>query len=165
MPKAKKKQSPKQGRTVEGGYDGSGKQFTVLVTRFNEFVTKQMLDGCLDQLTRHGVKKEAVDIIWVPGAFELATVARKVAAKKRSDAIICIGCIISGDTPHFEHIARAATKGIADVGHSTGVPTVLGVIACETIEQAVERAGTKMGNKGGNAALTALEMANLMAKL
>jgi len=155
----------KPGRVVEGRFDGSGRRFAVVAGRFNEFITRHMLDACLNALVRHGVRAGDIDVVWVPGSFELATAARGLARKRSADAIICLGCIIRGDTPHFEHISRETARGIAEVGRRTGVPTIFGVLTCETLEQAIERAGAKMGNKGADAALAALEMADLMPRL
>ena len=155
----------KHNRTIEGDFNGSGRRFTVIVGRFNEYITKHLLDGCLNILTRHGTKPGDIDVVWVPGSFELATAAKRVADRRDAGAIICIGCLIRGDTPHFDHISRETAKGIAEVGRRTGVPTIFGVLTCDSIRQAIERAGTKMGNKGGEAAMAALEMAALVEKL
>ncbi|MFN3486068.1 MAG: 6,7-dimethyl-8-ribityllumazine synthase [Planctomycetota bacterium] len=152
-------------RTIEGDYRGEGLRFAVVVSRFNEFITAKLLEGCENTLARHGVRPEQIDVVWVPGALELATAARGLARKRAADAIICLGCILRGDTPHYEHIARETARGIAEVGRRTGVPTLFGVLTCDTLEQAIERAGTKMGNAGRAAALAALEMASLMKKL
>lgn len=152
-------------RAIEGDYRGEGLRFAVVVSRFNEFITAKLLEGCENTLARHGVRPEQIDVVWVPGAFELATAARGIARKRAADAIVCLGCILRGDTPHYEHIARETARGIAEVGRRTGVPTIFGVLTCDTLEQAIERAGTKMGNAGRAAALAALEMASLMKKL
>lgn len=153
------------GRSIEGDFAGDGRRFAVVVSRFNEYITEKLLEGCENTLVRHGVKPEQIDVVWVPGSFEIPTAARKIAEKRAADAIICLGCVIRGDTPHYEHISRETAKGIAEVGRRTGVPTIFGVLTCENLEQAIERAGTKMGNAGRNAALAALEMASLMKKL
>ena len=152
-------------RTIEGDFAGDGFRFALVVSRFNEFITRKLLEGCENTLARHGVRPEQIDVVWVPGAFELPTAARKIADKRSADAIVCLGCVIRGDTPHYDHVARESTKGISEVGRRTGVPTILGVLTCDTLEQAIERAGTKMGNAGRSAALAALEMASLMKKL
>jgi len=135
------------------------------VSRFNEFITSKLLEGCENSLARHGAKPEQIEVAWVPGAFELATAARRIARRRAADAVICLGCILRGDTPHYDHIARETSRGIAEVGRRTGVPTIFGVLTCDTLEQAIERAGTKMGNAGRAAALAALEMASLMRKI
>ena len=135
------------------------------MSRFNEFITSKLLEGCENSLARHGAKPEQIEVAWVPGAFELATAARRIARRRAADAVICLGCILRGDTPHYDHIARETSRGIAEVGRRTGVPTIFGVLTCDTLEQAIERAGTKMGNAGRAAALAALEMASLMRKI
>jgi 6,7-dimethyl-8-ribityllumazine synthase len=135
------------------------------VSRFNEYITSKLLQGCENTLNRHGVKPEQIDVVWVPGSFEIPTAARAIARKRAADAIICLGCVIRGDTPHFDHVCRETARGIAEVGRRTGVPTIFGVLTCETLEQAIERAGTKMGNAGRSAALAALEMASLVKKI
>jgi 6,7-dimethyl-8-ribityllumazine synthase len=137
----------------------------IVVSRFNEFITNKLVSGALDNLVRHGAKDEDIEIAWVPGTFEIPLVAQKLAASKKYDAVICLGAVIRGATPHFDYIAAEVTKGIAHVGLSTGVPTIFGVITTDTIEQAIERAGTKVGNKGFDAAQTAIEMANLLKQL
>lgn len=143
----------------------SGKKFAVVASRFNDFVTKELLCGCLDGLTRHGVKDNEVEIFWVPGAFEIPTLANVLAKKKKYDAVICLGTIIRGATPHFDFIASEVSKGIASISMETGIPTIFGVITADTIEQAIERAGTKEGNKGRDAALSAIEMVNLLEEV
>ncbi len=150
---------------LAGDYDGAGRRFAVCVARFNEFITRALLDGCLDQLARHRVSADRIDILWVPGSLELATAARKIAQRKAADAVICLGCVIRGDTAHYDHVCRETAKGIAEVGRRTGLPCIFGVLTVDTIEQAIERAGTKMGNAGASAALAALEMASLMEKI
>ena len=153
------------GRTIEGDYAGDGRRFAIVVSRFNEYITSKLLEGCENTLNRHGVKPEQIDVVWVPGSFEIPTAARAIARKRAADAIVCLGCVIRGDTPHFDHVCRETAKGIAEVGRRTGVPTIFGVLTCETLEQAIERAGTKMGNAGRSAAMAALEMASLVKKL
>ena len=155
----------RRGRTIEGDFDGAGRRFAIVVARFNEFITSRLLEGCENTLRRHGVRPEQIDVVWVPGAFEIPTAARKIARKKLADAVICLGCVIRGSTAHYDHVCNQAAKGIAEVGRRTGVPTIFGVLTCDTLEQAVERAGTKMGNAGRSAAMAALEMASLMTKL
>lgn len=153
------------GRTIEGDFAGDGHRFAIVVSRFNEYITSKLLEGCENTLNRHGVRPEQIDVVWVPGSFELPTAARKIAGQRAADAIICLGCVIRGETAHYDHICRETAKGISEVGRRTGVPTIFGVLTCENLEQAIERAGTKMGNAGRNAAMAALEMASLMKKL
>jgi 6,7-dimethyl-8-ribityllumazine synthase len=143
----------------------SGKKFAVVASRFNDLVTKELIGGCLDGLIRHGVKESEVEIFWVPGAFEIPTLANILAKKKKYDAVICLGAVIRGATPHFDFIAAEVSKGIAKTSMDTGVPTIFGIITADTIEQAIERAGTKEGNKGRDAALSAIEMVNLLDEL
>lgn len=149
-------------KVFEGKLLGEGKRFGIVVSRFNEFITKKLLEGCMDGLLRHGVREEDIEIFWVPGSFEIPIVARRLAKSERYDAIICLGAIIRGATPHFEYIASEVAKGIAATSLETGVPTIFGVITTDNIEQAIERAGTKAGNKGWDAAVTAIEMADLL---
>jgi len=152
-------------RVYEGKLLAEGLKFGIVVSRFNEFVTKRLLEGALDALGRHGAKEEEIAVIRVPGTFEVPLAAQKMASSGKYDAVICLGALIRGATPHFEYIAAEVTKGIAQVGLSTGVPTIFGVITADTIEQAIERAGTKIGNKGFDAAEAAIEMANLLREI
>jgi 6,7-dimethyl-8-ribityllumazine synthase len=149
------------GKPFEGTLLGKGLKFGLVVSRFNEFITKRLLEGAEDGLLRHGVNQEDIDVAWVPGSFELPLIAQKLAQTKRYDAIICLGAVIRGGTPHFEYITAEATKGIAQVGLSSGLPVIYGLVAADSLEQAVERAGTKEGNQGFKAAASAIEMANL----
>ena len=151
-------------KVYEGKLLAEGLCFGIVVSRFNEFITQKLLSGCIDGLTRHGASMENIEIAWVPGAFEMPVVAQKMASKDYA-AVICLGAVIRGATPHFEYVAAEVTKGIAQVGLRAGIPVVYGVITADTIEQAIERAGTKSGNKGFDAALTAIEMANLLKEL
>jgi len=146
----------------EGVLLGKGLKFGLVVSRFNEFITKKLLDGAQDALLRHGVNREDIEIAWVPGSFEIPLIAKKLAQTKRYDAVICLGAVVRGGTPHFEYLAAEVSKGIAKVSLDTGLPVIYGVITADTLEQAIERAGTKMGNKGFDAAVTAIEMANLL---
>jgi len=146
----------------EGVLLGKGLKFGLVVSRFNEFITKKLLEGAQDALLRHGVNQEDIEIAWVPGSLEIPLVAKKLAQTKRYDAVICLGTVVRGGTPHFEYIAAEVSKGIAKVSLETGLPVIYGVITADTLEQAIERAGTKMGNKGFDAAVTAIEMANLL---
>ncbi|MCH7993005.1 MAG: 6,7-dimethyl-8-ribityllumazine synthase [Planctomycetes bacterium] len=152
-------------RELHGRLTIDGQRFAIVVSRFNDFITTKLLSGAVDVLLRHGCKDEDVTVAYVPGSFELPFVAKKVAESGSYDAVICLGCIIRGHTPHFEYVAAEAAKGIAHVGLATGVPTTFGVITADTLEQAVERAGAKAGNKGADAAMSAVEMVNLTAQL
>jgi len=149
-------------KTYEGKLLAEGLKFGIVVSRFNEFITRKLLDGALDALGRHGANDAEIAIAWVPGTFEIPVVAQRMASSGKHDAVICLGALIRGATPHFEYLAAEVTKGIAQVALSTGVPTIYGVITTDTIEQAIERAGTKVGNKGFDAAEAAIEMANLL---
>ncbi len=150
-------------RTFEGDLLGRGWRFAIVIARFNETIGRRLLDGALDGLRRHGVADEAIAVAWVPGAFEIPLVARRLAASGRHDAVICLGAVIRGGTPHFDYVAGNAAAGVAAAGRETGVPVIFGVLTTDTIEQAVERAGTKAGNNGFNAAVAAIEMANMLA--
>lgn len=153
------------GKQYEGSLLASGLRFGIVVSRFNEFITGRLLEGAKDALTRHGAKPDDVEIAWAPGAFEIPLVAKKMAESGKYEAVICLGAVIRGATPHFEYVASEVSKGIARVGLDSGVPVIYGVITAENLEQAIERAGTKEGNKGFAAAGTAIEMANLMKNL
>ncbi|HWP96223.1 MAG TPA: 6,7-dimethyl-8-ribityllumazine synthase [Syntrophomonadaceae bacterium] len=152
------------GKTYEGKMIGDGQKLGIVVSRFNEFITNKLLSGCLDALTRHGVNPMDIEVAWVPGAFEMPLAAAKMSGKGY-DAVICLGAVIRGGTPHFEYVAAEVTKGIAQVGLNAGIPVIYGVITADTLEQAIERAGTKAGNKGVDAAVTAIEMINLFQQL
>lgn len=152
-------------KTIEGNLIAKGKKFGIIASRFNDFVTKELVAGCLDTLVRHGTLDNDVTIAWVPGAFEIPYLAQKMAKTKSYDAVICLGTVIRGATPHFDYIAAEVSKGVAKVSLDTGVPVIFGVITADTIEQAIERAGTKDGNKGRDAAVSAVEMANLSEKI
>ncbi len=152
----------KTNKNFEGMLLGEGLKFGVVVARFNDFITNKLLEGAQDTLLRHGVNEEDIEVTWVPGSFEIPLVAQKLASIKRYDAVICLGAVIRGGTPHFEYVASEVTKGIAQVGLNSGLPVIYGVITADTLEQAIERAGTKQGNEGSKAALTAIEMANLL---
>jgi 6,7-dimethyl-8-ribityllumazine synthase len=149
----------------QGHFVGSGLRIAIVVSRWNDIITQRLLDGALDGLARHGVDTETVDIAWVPGSFELPVVAKKFAASKRYDAVIALGCVIRGSTSHYDHVTAGVTSGIAQIGLQTGVPCIFGLVTTETIEQAIERAGSKMGNKGFEAATPAIEMATLMQQI
>ena len=153
------------GKLYEGVLVGKGLKVALVVSRFNEFVTNKLMEGAQDALLRHEVGQDDIDVAWVPGAFEIPMVAQALAQTKKYDAVICLGAVIRGATPHFEYIAAEVTKGIAQVGLNTGVPVTYGLITSDTLEQAIERAGTKSGNKGFDAAVSAIEMANLMKNI
>jgi 6,7-dimethyl-8-ribityllumazine synthase len=142
-----------------------GKKFAVVISRFNEFISSNLLEGCVDTLTRHGAQEGSIDAVWVPGAFEIPVIAQRLAKSKKYDAVICLGTVIRGSTPHFEFVAGEAAKGVAKISLDTAVPCIFGIITADTLEQAIERAGTKDGNKGRDAALSAIEMANLAGKI
>ena len=152
-------------KQYEGMLLGKGLKFGVVVSRFNEFFSKKLLDGAQDALLRHGVDEGDVEIAWTPGSFEIPIIAQKMAQTKKYDAIICLGAVIRGSTPHFDYIAAEVTKGIAKVNLDTGVPVIYGVITTDNLEQAIERSGSKVGNKGFNAAVSAIEMANLVKSI
>ncbi len=152
-------------KTVEGNLIAKGKSFAIVASRFNDFMTKELVAGCVDTLVRHGAEEKDIVLSWVPGAFEIPTVAQKFAKIKTYDAVICLGTVIRGSTPHFDYIAAEVSKGIAKISQDTGVPVIFGVITADTIEQAIERAGAKEGNKGQDAALSAIEMVNLLGKI
>ncbi|MGI9859843.1 6,7-dimethyl-8-ribityllumazine synthase [Moorella naiadis] len=145
---------------LEGQLQARGLKFGIVISRFNEFITSRLLEGALDALNRHGADPAAIDIAWVPGAFEIPLAAQKMTVRGY-DAVICLGAVIRGATPHFEYVAAEVTKGIAQVSLGTGIPVIYGLITADNIEQAIERAGTKAGNKGFDAAVVAMEMANL----
>lgn len=153
------------GNTFEGVLMGKGLKIGVVVSRFNEFITNKLLEGAKDALVRHGVGQDDIDVAWVPGAFEVPLVAQKLAQTDKYDAIVCLSAVVRGGTPHFEYVAAEITKGIAKVGLDTGLPVTYGVITADTLEQAIERAGTKSGNRGFDAAVNAIEMANLLKNI
>ncbi len=152
-------------KSYEGTLLGEGLKFGVVVSRFNEFITSRLLEGARDGLARHGVKEDDVEVAWTPGSFEIPLIAKRMAESGKYSAVICLGAVIRGGTPHFEYIAAEVTKGIAQVSLQADLPVVYGIITADTLEQAIERAGTKMGNAGFNAAVTAIEMANLTRSL
>ena len=149
-------------KLFEGMLLGKGLKFGLVVPRFNDFISRRLVEGAQDALLRHGVNEQDIEIAWVPGSFEIPLIAKKLAQTKRYDAVICLGAMIRGGTPHFEYVASEVTKGIAKVSLETGLPIIYGVIIADTLEQAIERAGTKEGNKGFEAAVSAIEMANLV---
>lgn len=152
-------------KVINSSLISKGKRFGIIVSRFNEFVSAKLLEGAVDTLVKHGVKDEEISAVWVPGSFEIPMVAKRMAASKKYDALICLGTIIRGETPHFDYVAAEAAKGIASIGMQSDIPCVFGVITTENLEQAIDRAGTKSGNKGRDAAMTALEMCNLYSAI
>lgn len=152
-------------KTLEGKITGKGLKVAIVVSRFNEFITNKLLGGAVDCLTRHDCKEENITVAWVPGAFEIPMVAKKLAMSKKYDAVICLGAVIRGATPHFDYVCTECAKGIAQVGMESSVPVTFGVLTTENIQQAVERAGSKSGNKGVDAAMAAMEMASLMKEI
>ncbi|RJP76016.1 MAG: 6,7-dimethyl-8-ribityllumazine synthase [Candidatus Zixiibacteriota bacterium] len=152
-------------RTVQGHLDARGKKFALVVSRFNELISKKLLDGAMDCLLRHGADMGSVTVVWVPGSFEIPATAARLAASERYNAVICLGAVIRGGTPHFDLIAAEVAKGVAQAGFQYQLPVSFGVLTTDTLEQALERAGTKAGNKGWDAALSAIEMSDLWEKL
>ncbi len=152
-------------KNIEGQLSASGKRFGIVVSRFNDLICRKLLDGSLDCLKRHGASIDNLEIVWVPGAFEIPVAAKKMAQSNNYDALICLGAVIRGATPHFEYISSEVTKGIAQVSLEYSLPIAYGVITPDTLEQALERAGSKAGNKGWDAALSAIEMADLFSKM
>lgn len=152
-------------KVIEGKLECKGHTFTIIVSRFNDFINSKLLEGAVDALQRHGAKAEDIQVVRVPGAFEIPLVAQRLAQNKVSDGIICLGAVIRGATPHFDYVAAEVSKGVAQASLATGVPIAFGVLTTDTIEQAVERAGTKSGNKGWDAAMSAIEMVQVMKQL
>ncbi len=152
-------------KVIEGDLIVKGKKFGIVASRFNDFMTKQLVSGCMDTLVRHGAQDRDLTIVWVPGAFEIPSIAGKMARSKAYDAVICLGTVIRGQTPHFDFVASEASKGIAKVAQDSNIPVIFGIITADTIEQAVERSGAKDGNKGKDAALSAIEMINVMSQI
>jgi 6,7-dimethyl-8-ribityllumazine synthase len=152
-------------RVIEGKLWGEGLRLGVVVSRFNGFITERLLEGTIDGLVRHGVRDEDIDVLRVPGSFEIPVAAKRLATLNRYHAIICLGAVIRGATPHFDYVAGQVSSGIASLALETGVPCIFGILTTDTVEQAIDRAGTKMGNKGWEAALSAVEMANVFAQL
>ncbi|OGP61503.1 MAG: 6,7-dimethyl-8-ribityllumazine synthase [Deltaproteobacteria bacterium RBG_13_61_14] len=152
-------------KVIEGKLEAKGLKFAVVVSRFNDFICQRLLEGCLDALKRHGANENDITVVRVPGSFEIPLAAQKLAASKEYDAVVCVGAVIRGGTPHFEYVAAEVTKGVAQVALATGVPVTLGVITTDNLEQAIERAGSKSGNKGADAALAAIEMARVLKQI
>lgn len=152
-------------KVIEGNMIVKGKSFGIIASRFNDLMTKELVSGCIDTLVRHGAQDDQITVAWVPGAFEVPTAAAAMAKSKDFDAVICLGTVIRGATPHFDFVASEAAKGIAKVSLDSGLPVIFGIITADTIEQAIERAGTKDGNKGKDAALSAIEMVNVLSQI
>ena len=152
-------------KTIEGKLTAQGLKFGIVVSRFNEFINAKLLGGAMDALIRHNDNDDDIEVVWVPGAYEIPLIAQKMANSKKYDAIICLGTVIRGSTTHYDYVCNEVAKGVAHVGLNTGVPTMFGVVTTENIEQAIERAGTKAGNKGFDAAVGAIEMANLLKEI
>ncbi|MDR1952275.1 MAG: 6,7-dimethyl-8-ribityllumazine synthase [Elusimicrobiota bacterium] len=152
-------------KVISGQLNGQGKKIVLLVSRFNEFITQKLIGGAEDMLKRHGVKDDDISVVWTPGAFEIPAAAKKLSDSGKFDAIICLGCVIRGATPHFEYVSAEAAKGIAAIGMNSKIPIIFGILTTENIEQAIERAGTKSGNRGADAALTAIEMIDLYSQI
>lgn len=152
-------------KTIEGNYLAKDLKFGIVISRFNEFIGSKLLGGAIDGLLRHGAAQEDIEVAWVPGAFEIPLVAQKMAACGKYDAVICLGAVIRGSTPHFDYVASEVSKGVAHVSLDAGIPVIFGVLTTDSIEQAVERAGTKAGNNGFNAAVSAIEMVNLLKQI
>ena len=152
-------------KSIKATLDAKGKSFAIVVSRFNEFITNKLLDGATDCLVRHSADAKKITIVWVPGSFEIPYAASRIAKGKKFDAVICLGAVIRGDTPHSDYIASEVTKGIAKISLDTNIPVIYGLITADNLEQAIERAGTKAGNKGWDAALSAIEMVNLFEKI
>ncbi len=152
-------------KTIEGALTTNGEKFCIIISRFNEFIGSKLLSGAIDELRRHGVDESNIDVVWVPGAFEIPIVAKKCAASAKYNAIITLGAVIKGSTSHYDYVCAEVSKGVAAVGLETGVPVIFGVLTTDNIEQAIERAGTKSGNKGSDAAKSAIEMTNLLKQI
>jgi 6,7-dimethyl-8-ribityllumazine synthase len=152
-------------RTIEGKLDAKGLKFAIVIARFNEFISGKLLSGCLDGLKRHGADEARIDLVWAPGSFEIPLLAKKLATSAKYNAVICLGAVIRGATPHFDYVSAEVSKGVAAASMDSGVPVIFGVLTTDNLEQAIERAGTKGGNKGFDAALAAIEMANVIKAL
>lgn len=152
-------------KTIEGALTTNGEKFCIIISRFNEFIGSKLLSGAIDELRRHGVDESNIDVVWVPGAFEIPIVAKKCATSGKYNAIITLGAVIKGSTSHYDYVCAEVSKGVAAVGLETGVPVIFGVLTTDNIEQAIERAGTKSGNKGSDAAKSAIEMTNLLKQI
>ena len=152
-------------KEIKGQLEAGKKNYAIVVSRFNEFITSKLLGGAIDCLQRHGASDDQITVAWVPGAIEIPLAAKKLAGSKNYDAVICLGAVIRGQTSHFDYVCQQISRGVSQVNYDTDVPAIFGVLTCETIEQAIERAGTKQGNTGSNAALSAMEMASLLGQI
>lgn len=152
-------------KQIKGNLNASKAKFAIVVSRFNEFITSKLLDGAIDALQRHGAGDEQITVVWVPGAIEITTAAKKLASGGNFNAVICLGTVIRGQTSHYDYVCQQTSRGISQINYETGVPTIFGVLTCETIEQAIERAGTKSGNAGANAAISAMEMVDVLNQI
>ena len=152
-------------RIIQGTLDASGSRFAIVISRFNSFISDRLLSGALDALERHGASPEAISVVWVPGSFEIPPIARKLALSKKYDGVICLGALLRGETPHFDYLSSTVTKELGSIGMESNIPVINGVLTCNTMEQAVDRAGLKTGNKGFDASVAAIEMIQLMKQL
>jgi 6,7-dimethyl-8-ribityllumazine synthase len=152
-------------KTIQGTLDAKGSRFAIVISRFNSFISDRLLAGALDALERHGASLDDISVAWVPGSFEVPPIARKMALSKKYDAVICLGALLRGETPHFDHLSATVTKELGSIGLEADVPVINGILTCNTMEQAVDRAGLKTGNKGFDAAVTAIEMVQVMKQL
>ncbi len=152
-------------KIIQGTLDASGNRFAIVISRFNSFISDRLLSGAMDALERHGASPDLISIVWVPGSFEIPPIARKLALSKNYDAVICLGALLRGETPHFEYLSATVTKELGSIGLESGIPVINGVLTCNTMEQAVDRAGLKTGNKGFDASMAAIEMIQLMKQL
>jgi 6,7-dimethyl-8-ribityllumazine synthase len=152
-------------KTIQGKLDAAGSRFAIVISRFNSFVSDRLLNGALDALERHGAASDDITTVWVPGSFEIVLAAKKLALSKKYDAVICLGALLQGETPHFEYLSTTVAKGIGNVGLESGIPVIYGILTCNTLEQAIDRAGLKSGNRGFDAAMSAIEMVQVMKQL
>ena len=152
-------------RTIQGKLDAKGGRFAIVISRFNSLISDRLLSGAMDALERHGAAQDDISVVWVPGSFEIPAIAKKLALSKKYDAVICLGALLRGETPHFEYLSSAVTKELGEIGLESGIPVINGVLTCNTMEQAVDRAGLKTGNKGFDASVTAIEMVQLIKQL
>jgi len=152
-------------KTIQGNLDAAGSRFAIVISRFNSFVSDRLLNGALDALERHGAASDDITTVWVPGSFEIVLAAKKLALSKKYDAVICLGALLQGETPHFEYLSTTVAKGIGSVSLESGIPVIYGILTCNTLEQAIDRAGLKSGNRGFDAAMSAIEMVQVMKQL
>jgi 6,7-dimethyl-8-ribityllumazine synthase len=152
-------------KTIQGTLDAAGSRFAIVISRFNSFVSDRLLNGALDALERHGAAADNITTVWVPGSFEIVLAAKRLALSKQYDAVICLGALLQGETPHFEYLSNTVARGIGDVGLESGIPVIYGILTCNTLEQAIDRAGLKSGNRGFDAAMSAIEMVQVMKQL